>query len=121
METVLFIVFSVFSAIGLLYVVMFISEWFVFGDKETILCAKVEIHMRGGGMFCPALVRGLIEFLGRVNTGCGQPQIVLVDDGLTPQNRQELAYITDGLDFVHLERGAGVGQGVENGTGEDLA
>ena len=93
METALFIIFSVFCAIGFLYVIMLISEWFVFGDRETVVRAKVEVHVQGGGMFCAGLARGLIEFMSRIRTGQGRPEIVIVDDGLTDRNRQELEYI----------------------------
>ena len=121
METALFIVFSVFCAIGFLYVIMLISEWFVFGDKETVIRAEVEVHVQGGGMFCAGLARGLIEFMSRVRTSQGRPEIVIVDDGLTDRNRRELEFITDGLEFVCLEDGGRSRQEVENGTGEHLA
>ena len=121
METALFIIFSVFCAIGFLYVIMLISEWFVFGDRETVVRAKVEVHVQGGGMFCAGLARGLIEFMSRIRTGQGRPEIGIVDDGLTDRNRQELEDITDGLDFVCLEDGTRCRQEVENGTGENLA
>ena len=82
METALFIIFSVFCAIGFLYVIMLISEWFVFLETgETVVRAKVEVHVQGGGMFCAGLARGLIEFMSRIRTGQGRPEIVIVDDG----------------------------------------
>ena len=102
MQQLWIILLSVFAALGITAVILWVSDWIVLGSRSEIGQVRLTVQVRGGAGLPYALWR-LIE---RADCGSGM-SVVLLDEGLDEADREILARILPDAEIVRGDGDAG--------------